>query len=87
MNWNHAGNQKTVHIARGDQQASSIINEVIKAVLNSLFLKKKDFAHTTSTKTQKQLKSQKTKKFTKTFGKKHKNANRRINDYFPLGYF
>ena len=57
---------------------SSNINEVIKAVLNSLFFLRKDFAHTKSTK------STKRHKYTRA---KAQNANKRISDYFPLRCF
>ena len=43
------------------------VNEVIRAVLNSLFFLRKDFAHTKSTKRTKR---------TKTSMQKHKNANK-----------
>ena len=46
---------------------SSNVNKVIRAVLNSLFFLRKDFAHTKSTKRTKR---------TKTSRQKHKNANK-----------
>ena len=60
---------------------SSNINEVIKAVLNSLFFYEK-ISHA-----QKAPKATKALKCTKTLRQKHKNANKRISDYFPLRCF
>ena len=57
---------------------SSNINEVIKAVLNSLFFYEK-ISHT--------LKAPKALNGIKTLGQKHKNANKRISDYSPLRCF
>ena len=57
---------------------SSNINEVIKAVLNVLFF----FFFEKISHTLKALKAIKTLKDTKTLGQKHKNANKRISDYF-----
>ena len=56
---------------------SSNINEVIKAVLNVLFFFYEKILHTL-----KALKALKALKDTKTLGQKHKNANKRISDYF-----
>ena len=64
-------------------QESSNINEVIKAVLNSFFYEKISHAQ----KAPKALKAPKTPKGTKIPRQKHKNANKRISDYFPLGCF
>ena len=55
---------------------SSNINEVTRAALNSLF------SHA-----QKALKAPKVLNGIKTLGQKHKNANKRISDYFPLRCF
>ena len=53
-------------------EISSNVNEVISAVLNSLFFfLQKDFTRTKSTKS------------TKTPRQKHKNATKRISDIFP----
>ena len=57
---------------------SSNINEVIKAVF--FFCEKISHA-------QKAQKASKALKGTKTLRQKHKNANKRINDYFPLRCF
>ena len=65
-------------LKRLSKYTSSNINEVIKAVLNSLFFLRKDFAHTKSTK------STKRHKYTRA---KAQNANKRISDYFPLRCF
>ena len=66
------GKIKSVH-------KSSNINEVIKAVLNFLFFFYEKILHT--------LKALKALNGTNTLGQKHKNANRRISDYFPLRCF
>ena len=63
---------------------SSNIDEVIKAVLNSIFFLRKDFAHTKSTKSTKNSKSTKRHKDTRAVAQ---NANKRISDYFPLRCF
>ena len=60
------------------QSISSNINEVIKAVF--FFFEKISHA-------QKAQKASKALKGTKTLRQKHKNANKRINDYFPLRCF
>ena len=52
----------------------------MKAVLN-LFLRE-DFAHIKSTKSTK--KASKALNGIKILGQKHKNANKRISDYFPI---
>ena len=57
---------------KNEEFKSSIINEVIKAVLNSFFFMNK---------------AQKALKTLKAFGQKHKNANKGISDYFPLRCF
>ena len=59
---------------------SSDINDVIRAVLNSLFFYEK-ISHAPKTQ-----KAQKALKGTKSLGQKYKNANKRISDYFPLDY-
>ena len=63
------------------KQSSSNMNEVIKAVLNPLFFYEK-ISHA-----QKAPKAPKVLKCTKTLRQKHKNANKRIRDYFPLRCF
>ena len=67
-------------LLRGEtcQSISSNINEVIKAVF--FFCEKISHA-------QKAQKASKALKGTKTLRQKHKNANKRINDYFPLRCF
>ena len=67
-------------------QESSNINEVIKAVLNSFFYEKISHARK-APKAPKALKAPKRPKGTKTPRQKHKNANKRISVYFPLGCF
>ena len=69
------------NISEKQYSVSSNINEVIKAVLNSLFLffLRKDFAHTKRTKSTKSTKS--TKRHKDTWAKVQ-NANKRISDYF-----
>ena len=69
------GKIKSVH-------KSSNINEVIKAVLNFLFFFYEKILHAL-----KAPKAPKALKGTKTLGQKHKNANKRINDYFRLRCF
>ena len=69
--------------------ASSNINEVIRAVLNSIFFffyKKISYA-LKAQKALKSLKAPKALKGTKTLRQKHKNANKRISDYVPLRCF
>ena len=67
----------------------SNINEVIRAVLNFFFF----FFYENILHAQKALKalkaqkSQKALKGTKTPRQKHKNANKRISDFFPLRCF
>ena len=75
------GKIKSVH-------KSSNINEVIKVVLNFLFFFYEKILH--ALKAQEALKAPKAPKAlkdTKTLGQKHKNANKRINDYFRLRCF
>ena len=60
----------------------SNINEVIRAVLNFLFLFYKKILHAL-----KAQKAPKALKGTKTLRQKHKNANKQISDYFPLTCF
>ena len=68
---------------KDEEFKSSITNEVIKVVLNFFFYEK--ISHTLGAqKALKALKALKAIKDTKPFGQKHKNANRRISDYFPL---
>ena len=99
-------NRCVIHVIDQDIQdhlreyISSKINEVIRAVLNSLlffffFFLQKDFARTKSTKSTKSIKS--TKKHQKhqkhqqhqkhKKHEKHINANKRISDFFPLKFF
>ena len=71
---------------------SSNINEVISAVLNFLYIFfYEKISHTPKAqkapKALKALKVPKALKGTKTLRQKHKNANKQINDYFPLKYF
>ena len=63
---------------------SSNINEVIRVVLNSKFVFRKDFARTKSAKSTKSTKSTKRHKDTQA---KHKNVNKRISDFFPFTCF
>ena len=60
---------------------SSNKNEV-KAVLNCLFFFYEKISHTP-----KALKALNALSDTKTLRQKHKNANKRISDYFPLRWF
>ena len=64
---------------------SSDINEAIRAVLNFLFFFTKRFC--THQKAPKAPKALKALKGIKTPRKKHKNANKRRSDYFPLRCF
>ena len=66
-----------------NRSVSSSVNEVIRAVLNLLFFLRKDLTRTKSTKAPKAPKAQKGQKSTK----KHKNANKRISNFFPLRCF
>ena len=70
---------------------SSNINEVIRAVLNSIFFFYEKISHAPKAlkapKLQKAPKAPKTLKGIKTPRQKHKNANKGINDYFPLRSF
>ena len=63
---------------------SSNINEVIRALLKSLFFLRKDFARTKNTESTKSTKSTKRHKDTQA---KTQSANEQISDYFPLRYF
>ena len=66
---------------------SSNINEVIRAILNSLFFLRKDFARTKSTKSNKSTrstKSTKRHKDTRAKAQNRKIANKRVSDFFPL---
>ena len=59
------------------------MNEVIKAVLNSYFFFYEKISRTLKAlKAQKVQKAQKALNGTNTSGQKHKNANKRISDYF-----
>ena len=58
-----------------------VVIKMIRAILNSLFFLRKDFAHTKSTKALKALKALEAIDGTNTPGQKHKNANKRISDY------
>ena len=60
-------------LKRLSKYTSSNINEVIKAVLNSLFFLRKDFAHTKSTKS---TKSTKRHKDSRVKAQKRKEANK-----------
>ena len=61
------------------EKFSSNVNEIIRVVLNSsFFFTKRFYTH------QKHQKHQKRKDATK---QKHKNANKRISDFFPLRCF
>ena len=70
--------------------ASSNINEVITTILNSLFFFYEKILHAQKPqKAEKAQKAQKTQKTQKAQGarKNHKNANKRITDFFPLDVF
>ena len=73
-------------LLRGEtcQSISSNINEVIKAVF--FFCEKISHAQKAQ-EAQISQKASKALKGTKTLRQKHKNANKRINDYFPLRCF
>ena len=58
----------------------SNVNEVIRAVLNSLFFLRKDFACTKGTKSTKTLEAQKRNQ---AKAQKAQNANKRRSDFFP----
>ena len=62
-----------------NKKLSSNINEVIKAVLNSLFFYEKILHTLQALKAQKALKALNS---AKTLGQKHKNANKQISDCF-----
>ena len=64
------------------------INEVIRTVLNLLLSFHEKISHERKAlKAPKELKSLKALKCIKTPKQKHKNANKRISDYFPLRFF
>ena len=65
-----------------NRKFSSNINEVIRAVLN-FFLLLLFFFYKKVLHALKALKPLKALKGTKTLRQKHKNANKRISDYFP----
>ena len=64
---------------------SSNVNEVIKTLLNFLSFFTKTFD--THQKHSKTRKAPEALNDIKTLGQKHKNANKRISDYFPLRCF
>ena len=66
---------------------SRSINEVIQAVLNFLFFYEKISHAQKSQKALKVPKASKALKGTKTLGREHKNAIKRISDYFSLRCF
>ena len=64
-----------------DIALSSNVNEVIKAVLNPLFLQKD------CTRNKKYQKTPKAPKAQRCCQKKQKKANKRISDFFPFRFF
>ena len=75
----------------GNWKFSSNTNEVIRAVLNILFIFYEKILHALKAlkalKEQKSRKAPKALKGTKTLRQKHKNANKRISNYFPFRCF
>ena len=95
-------NRCVIHVIHQDihdhlrKYISSNINEVIRAVLNSLFFFYRKTLHAPKVpKASKASKAQKSTKSTKRTKKhqkhkkhkKHINANKQISDFFPLRYF